>query len=83
MIDQSDGVEIRPGIEATSVPSPLPVDGCEAVQEDLSLVEPSPRPDDRAQAGDEAAFLRAVMIVLEPHQKTQLEAVVYECEPGN
>ena len=83
MIDQSDGVEIRPGIETTSVPSPLPVDGCEAVQENLSLVEPSPRPDDRALAGDEAAFLRAVMIDLEPHQKTQLATVIYDpTRPG-
>jgi len=83
MIDQSDGVEIRPGIETTSVPSPLPVDGCEAVQENLSLAEPSPRPDDRAPAGDEAAFLRAVMIDLEPHQKTQLATVIYDpTRPG-
>ena len=74
MIDQSDGVEIRPGIETTSVPT---------VQENLSLVEPSPRPDDRAPAGDEAAFLRAVMIDLEPHQKTQLATVIYDpTRPG-
>lgn len=78
MIDQPDIVDIRPGIESTSVPTPPPIDRYEAVQERLSLVEPSPRPDDRRSAGDDAAFLRAVMVDLEPHQKTQLATILYE-----
>ncbi len=78
MIDQPDIVDIRPGIESNSVPTPPPIDRYEAVQESLSLVEPSPRPDDRRSAGDDAAFLRAVMVDLEPHQKTQLATIVYD-----
>jgi len=54
MIDQSDGVETRPGIETTSVPT---------VQENLSLVEPSPRPDDRAPAGDPTRPVEAAAII--------------------
>ena len=78
MIDQPDIVDIRPGIESNSVPTPPPIDRYEADQESLSLVEPSPRPDDRRSAGDDAAFLRAVMVDLEPHQKTQLATIVYD-----
>jgi hypothetical protein len=76
MIDQPAIVDIRPGIESTSVPTPI--DRFEAVQESLSLVEPSPRADDRRSAGDDAAFLRAVIVDLEPHQRTQLATIVYD-----
>lgn len=77
MIDQPDIVDIWPGIESNSVPTPPPIDRRAAEQESLTLVEPSPRPDDR-RSGDDAAFLRAVMVDLEPHQKTQLATIVYD-----
>jgi hypothetical protein len=78
MITETNVADIRPGIAPTPAPSTPPPERSDAVQERLSLLEPDPRMTDRGLAGDDAAFLKAVMVDLEPDQKTHLATVIYD-----
>ena len=78
MIETPNVVEIRPGVDTTTANLTPPTQRSEAVQESLRLVDPISQNTEHDLAAGDGRFLKAVMVDLEPEQKTQLATVIYD-----
>ncbi|WP_420451740.1 ArdC family protein [Ilumatobacter sp.] len=77
MVPETNVIELRATADAPPVAEITSVDADQVVQE-LPFVEPIPPPSTTLEAVDDASFLKAVMVDLEPDQKTRLASVVYD-----